>query len=251
MSTKVRKSPSESLLSFRKRYLAGLQHLSPRKVDSLELITLEPGNKKTGHYGRHYSSILVWNLPAIVTCPSASEWCLSNCYNADNRLDVYPVDKWAENWWAVKNHPNDVSDSIISQLFDADKPCAVRVHSSGDFFSIDYIDLWIKIAKRSSDTHFWAYTRSWGCNDLFPYLEKLRSLENVQIIASWDTTMDSLPPSNWRKCLVCHNETEASLYLHDPSNMVICPEQIGLVDNCASCGLCMRNINKDIIFLFH
>ncbi len=251
MTTKVRRTPSKSLLLFRKKYLTGLQHLSPRKVSDLGLIKLEPGNKKTGYAGKYYSSILVWNLPAVVTCPSATDWCLSNCYNADNRIDVYPIDKWARNWWAVESHPKDVSDSIVSQLINADKPCAVRIHSSGDFFSKAYIDLWTNIARVSSDTHFWAYTRSWRSRELLPFLETLRSLENVEIIASWDTTMNSPPPSYWRKCLVCYDETEASIFLRDSSNIVICPEQIGLVDNCASCNLCMRNINKDIIFLFH
>lgn len=36
----------------------------------------------------------------------------------------------------------------------------VRIHASGDFYSQEYVDKWIQIAKRSPKTKFLAYTRN-------------------------------------------------------------------------------------------
>ena len=41
-------------------------------------------------------------------------------------------------------------------------PCAgvVRVHDSGDFFSQEYFDAWLEVARGRPRTRFYAYTKS-------------------------------------------------------------------------------------------
>ena len=58
----------------------------------------------------------------------------------------------------------------------------LRIHEAGDFFSQDYLDAWIEVAKRMPQTLFYAYTVS-----LPYYMARKDSLpKNFKIIASMD-----------------------------------------------------------------
>ena len=58
----------------------------------------------------------------------------------------------------------------------------LRIHEAGDFFSQDYLDAWIEVAKRMPQTLFYAYTVS-----LPYYMARKNSLpKNFKIIASMD-----------------------------------------------------------------
>ena len=58
----------------------------------------------------------------------------------------------------------------------------LRIHEAGDFFSQDYLDAWIEVAKRMPQTLFYAYTVS-----LPYYMARKNSLpKNFKMIASMD-----------------------------------------------------------------
>ena len=58
----------------------------------------------------------------------------------------------------------------------------LRIHEAGDFFSQDYLDAWIEVAKRMPQTLFYAYTVS-----LPYYMARKNSLpKNFKVIASMD-----------------------------------------------------------------
>lgn len=252
MSTKLRHIPSSDLLLWRARFLSDLRNLSPVRPDDISSIGLSPGNSKTGKTGKFFRSIFVWNLPAVITCPGASTWCLQHCYNADVRENVFPIKTWAQNWWVVINEPERLLDTILKQLALAERPCAVRLHSSGDFFSEEYIELWIRLIATATDTKFWGYTRSWIKPDLQPSLNRLKSLENMELFASWDASMgEKQPEGDWRRAFVYTDLSLADAHYRANRKALICPEQIGRVPNCASCGFCIRHINKDVLFYFH
>src|SRR5229473_3769257 len=96
-----RKLPDARLLAWREGYLSALRPIEPKRQYSASPRGLSPGNSKTGTTGEIYKSVLLWNLPAVACCPGASEWCLTHCYNGDDRLDIFPVGEWAENWFWV------------------------------------------------------------------------------------------------------------------------------------------------------
>ncbi|GEM_PF-1561058 len=251
MSTKERCIPSEKLLTWRREFLSRLRGLEPTSPEKPRGVHLSPGNKKTGTTGKFYGSVFVWNLPAVATCPGASGWCLEHCYNADPRTDLFPVDDWAKNWWMVINQPQALYDNIVEQLSGCKEPRAVRLHSSGDFFSPDYVEFWTSVARRAKDTVFWAYTRSWTITEIVPSLQRFVSLGNVELFGSWDPTMAEMPPSSWRRSHVYVDAQEASNHRRNDRRGLICPEQMNLVTSCASCGFCMRPISKDVLFYFH
>lgn len=253
MSTTERITPTPNLLEKRRGFLLRIKQLVPTAPKDYYTLFLENGNKKTGTTGSLYKTILVWNLPAVLTCPGASEWCLSNCYNADIRDDIFPINRWLENLWIINNFPDVFYYNIIKQLSETKKSCAVRIHSSGDFFSKEYIKLWIDIINKNRDVHFWAYTRSFNCKELKPYLKELYMLDNMQLFLSFDKTIQ-VPNTNldWRRSYVYNNIDEADAHSRlYKKGYIICPQQINHTINCASCGFCIKNINKDILFFYH
>jgi len=243
-----RQLPSPITLLERKEYLSRLRESVQPSPSVRGCQGLEPGNKKTGLSGNLYKSIFVWNLPAAATCPGASPWCLTCCYNADTRVDVFPISRWMQNWSAVEERPTEVETTICSQLQVAPQPAAVRIHSSGDFYSSDYVALWLRICARNPDVHFWSYTRSWANPNIRTALEELRKQPNVQIFASWDASMPSAPPE-WRQSVV--RSEPASDEQQSESVALNCPEEISGGPTCASCGYCIRKGEGDVIFTVH
>ena len=240
--------PDIKTINERKALLENLHFLDETELSSKNTELLSLGNTKTGIQGRHFQKIFVWNLPAVKTCPGASHWCLSVCYNADSRKEIFPVEMWNQNRIIAKNRPQEFIDRIVSQLSDAPKPNAVRIHSSGDFFSVDYIMAWIKIVGLAKETTFWAYTRSWSIEILLEPLEELKKLPNVQLFASWDSSMPN-PPLFWRISKVFRAQEDA--FNTKKKGDIVCPEQFENGPNCVSCGFCMKKDLGDVLFLLH
>jgi hypothetical protein len=208
------------------------------------------GNRKTGTSGIVYKNVFVWNLPPVATCPGRSDWCLRNCYNADSREDKFPIRDWCENWAWVETRPDILRGIILKQIQQSSPPVGVRIHSSGDFYSSEYIKLWHSIIKALPDTIFWAYTRSWQNPYLFKNLCQLKTLPNLQLFASCDET-SSPPPPKWRYCIVTNSLRAAQKYVKAHSCSQICRENTGKVSCCASCGLCGQRSLINIIFRAH
>lgn len=245
-SSLKRPIPSSAALAWRAGYLMALRWLHPRPPKNFAPIGLEPGNTKVGRSGSIYRTGFVWNLPAHASCPGASAWCRTCCYNADPRTNIFPVDDWLENWAWLEYEPTALGNRISQQLDEASPPIAVRVHSSGDFFSPDYISFWISIAKRQPNVHFWAYTRSWVVEELLPKLGQLRVLPNFELFASIDDTMPT-PPKDWRLAIVSNNTKNIR---RSPADLP-CPEQVGKIASCVSCGYCIESRLGNVIFSLH
>ena len=211
---------------------------------------METGNGKTGSCGRLYDQIFVWNLPPVVTCPGISEWCKSNCYNADDRYEKFPINKWCENLWWVLNNKEELKKKIITQLQENKaKRIAVRIHSSGDFFSKEYINFWRDIIWKNPAVNFWAYTRSWIIEELAEDIKKLNELDNMKLILSWDETMIQ-PPDGFAKSIVVSSNEEIILVAKKKGG-VVCPEQYNLVSGCADCGICISKLSRTVYFVVH
>lgn len=225
-----------------------LECIEPQNLS--EPVGMENGNTKTGECGKVYDKIFVWNLPPVITCPGLSEWCKFNCYNADNRYDKFPIDKWCENLWWVLNKKEVLSNKIQLQLNEyRSQKVAVRIHSSGDFFSKEYIEFWKKIIEKNPRVDFWAYTRSWCVEELEKSIIDLNQLDNMCLIFSCDKTMKK-PLEGFPKSIVV-NSSKEMLELSNMKKGIICPEQYNLISGCADCGICIRNLSRDIYFILH
>lgn len=206
---------------------------------------LEPGNSKIGKSSKLYDRVLVWNLPVVVTCPGASGWCLRHCYNADLRTEKFPIEGWAKNLAYYFQDRDGLQRRLVNELGHFNGLQAVRIHSSGDFFEIEYIRFWSEIIVQTPEIKYWAYTRSWTDEKLIEVLNEIRSLKNLQLFASWDPSM-SAPPVKWRKSIVYHSDD-----LPSHQRGIICPEQSGQSPNCATCNYCVAQDDGDVHFILH
>lgn len=122
-------------------------------------------------------SIYILSLPAGFSCKGALK-CLSTanrktgkikdgkhtefrCYAASQEA-MYPSvreSRW-KNFDLLKKAKTkkDIEKLILESLPKDAK--IVRLHSSGDFYSQDYFDAWLSVAKQKPDVIFYAYTKS-------------------------------------------------------------------------------------------
>ncbi len=142
-----------------------------------------------------------WSLPAHRACPSAHGEICSHCYASKGKYPISCVRKAQEarfRWTRDSlRHPDLTSQwqaRLISAI-SASRCRYFRIHDSGDFFSISYIQAWHHVCLALPHIRFWAPTREWqspspaGPFPLWPttpnprllHLQALASLPNVTI----------------------------------------------------------------------
>lgn len=180
------------------------------------------------------------NIPAFKTCPGSSKFCEETCYaDPSNHFTFRLHEKRYENTLAVIEQDPDAITRAVLRL---PKNAWVRIHASGDFYSVKYIKAWVKAASARPDIKFWAYTRSWRTFILQCALEIFKRLPNVTIFASTDKTIEELPPGSWRVAAIEGDERTSGL---------LCPEQTGKMSDCVDCGYCIIAPQGDVIFKVH
>lgn len=135
-----------------------------------------------------------------------------------------------------------------------------RLHTSGDFFSVEYAEAWARVIRDFPQVRFWVYTRS---HDM---IDPLLGLDNITVFLSCD-------PSNFEKVQKIFNEKKEKhknlgmAYmgndvpkLEGSDRFITCPEITGKVKNtdtggaCSKCRLCVDNYKirvKNIQFPIH
>lgn len=218
------------------------------------------GNLKLGPDVVSYSRLPGRPSPHGGTCPGATPECLSICY-------AFRI------------------DGIVRQVYEQNSQTAllprplpegtkyVRIHVSGDFDTIQYIEEWISLAEQNPAVRFWAYSRSWRVPELLPALERLRALPNVQIFASMDSSDDEQPDDDlfhdnyWRRAWLSTDERSGFPALtgfdefpnakferartDDGVISLTCPEESGLQPDCQTCGYCLLGQKGDVTFIVH
>jgi len=140
-------------------------------------IHLSRGNKKLS------SCVGNFNLPARRTCPFYGICGRAYCYavSAERFPGVTPC-RW-DNFWATRR-ATFIEDMVIQITQMGFK--VVRIHESGDLYSLRYAGLWSEIARRLQDVRFYLYTKS------IPYATTLKGLPNVTVIYSYGGKLDHL-----------------------------------------------------------
>lgn len=137
-----------------------------------ETLRLASGNAKLSN------DTLIFDIPAGFTCPAAKE-CLAfankksgkirdgkqatiRCYAATQEAAFSNVrnKRWS-NFELLKKTGN-LTKLINLSISEQKKTYTkkVRIHSSGDFYSLEYFAAWIQVAKLNKDIIFYAYTKS-------------------------------------------------------------------------------------------
>ena len=184
------------------------------------------------------TAFIIWNLPAIKTCPYATEACKKACY-ARKSEKAYPQVLPARNRNFEESMQNDfvfrMAYTILKIRKGTNKRIIVRIHESGDFYNKAYAEKWMRIVDycANENIQFIAYTKS------FKYFDGVKLADNFSLRASvWADTkpeqLNIISRNNW-------NIYTAVEHFTDNDNFTQCR-----CEDCATCGHCWNNALKDI-----
>lgn len=191
-------------------------------------------------------SIGAVSLPAESTCPGKTLYCAKVCYAKKGFFRFPKINRSLQDNYEF-SLTEDFVPFINAKLKKA-KIKALRIHPSGDFYSLEYIDKWIAIAKANPTIKFWAYTRSWRIPEMIPKLKELSEQKNLVLFASTDETTKEHPPS-WIR--IAH---VAKTWENVHHSFVQCPNQKNENITCDKCTFCFKhtaNIKQHVIFKEH
>src|SRR5262249_26870547 len=149
-------------------------------------------------------AIYTFSLPAGHFCPFAHE-CRSKASRADGRITDGPNTQFRCYAASEEMRPSlrrsrwhnadalracKTKDEMVQLILDSLSPFAgyVRIHVSGDFYSQDYFDAWLEIARCRPNTLCYAYTKALP----FWLRRKDEIPENLVLTASYGGTHDHL-----------------------------------------------------------
>jgi len=189
-------------------------------------------------------NIPTWSLPAVDTCPGATDHCKKYCYA-----------KKAENIWRGvrpsrdRNYQATLSPDFVDRMVGLVKRTGseyIRIHESGDFYSQDYLNKWFEVAVRLPENKFLAFSQCFGLDWSF-------APDNiVRFWTVWDDTTDLPPPG-----LIAYVEDDGSGKVGDLTTF---PARVGASKRCSkgkgndlTCEQCLwcYNGRGDIVFKLH
>ena len=127
-------------------------------------IYLSEGNLKL--MGDSNNQFLIWNIPAVVTCLWKTPMCEKLCYARKAEVlytGVLPCRTRNLEESEKNTFVHDMADILrwnFSRKKFEGKQIWFRIHESGDFYSLEYLEKWIKIAKKFPGVKFLAYTKA-------------------------------------------------------------------------------------------
>lgn len=153
--------------------------------------TLKHSHKNSKLIPNTFIDYIIWNLPAVTTCPGATGHCKGQCY-ALKAERAYPTCLPSrERNLALSKQGAFVKNMVYTILkrryYSRKKLLVVRIHESGDFYSCKYAMDWLEIARTIESTgervRFIAYTKS------FSFFDGVELPANFSLRASvWDDT---------------------------------------------------------------
>lgn len=173
-----------------------------------KLLPLVVGNSKLG------PSVWQYSLPTISTCPGRTDLCSKACYAAKGMYRYANVERRM-----AHNDEHRLADDWLDQVrmqIRLHRIREVRIHTAGDFDTVEYIRNWRTIIQSTPDTKFWAYTRSWRIPELLAELDKMMKLPNVQLWFSCDRET-GVPPrrARVRRAYLSLGDTDVPRYKVD------------------------------------
>ena len=158
----------------------------------INLLTQNSKLKKTSKTNN--KRIFNFSIPAHKTksgkivCPFAKA-CLSYCYAQKGNYTRFPVVRELMEKKYTITKQNNFADLMHAEIKQK-RADVVRLHDSGDFYSINYLLKWVQIANRNKNILFYAYTKS------VPFFKKesIKNIipENLKIIYSLGSKKDNL-----------------------------------------------------------
>lgn len=140
---------------------------------------------------------LTWSLPSRKTCPYATNKCKTKYFARKN--ENFPNvlssrEKNLEETYGKNFEKNIINylEKYLNKKKCINKEVIIRIHTSGDFYSLEYFKKWIKVADYFKDNNkilFQAYTKSMPI--LIKYLNEGNYFEDINIHFVWSAWEDT------------------------------------------------------------
>lgn len=243
--------------------------MKEKRMDPLYIKTfLRKGNKKlTDYYNPDagvYYKYAQFNIPAKKTCPFATRDCKKFCYAKRDERFVAPRENREKNFAAsldndfVERMIYTIETELNSKRF-RNAVMIVRIHESGDFYNIMYLEKWIDIMRAfryDNRVIFQAYTKSFP---LFLQLSNfdyvtLRGLMNngrFALSLSLDDSMIEAQRADLLKVLQFLPKCNVYYAVKADRMDSIKYDTVCDCADCAKCGNCVRTEGKTIVVAIH
>lgn len=120
---------------------------------------------------------------------------------------------------------------------------AVRLHVLGDFYSVEYVELWRRLLDQHPALHIWGYTARWDAqND--PIAAALVAL--AQDHPDRFAMRFSNAPAGFGIRMTISVEHP----LQVPADTTLCPQEVDKTESCSSCALCWHSRER-VAFIQH
>jgi len=154
----------------------------------MNLLTQNAKLKKTSIENK--MRVMNFSLPAYKTitgktvCPFAKD-CIKYCYAQKGNYKYPSVIKGLNNRYELSKTADFVPKMNATIILE--RPTHVRIHDSGDFYSIAYLNKWVTIANDNKKVIFYAYTKS-----IKFFIDGIKLPKNLKIIFSEGSKTDDL-----------------------------------------------------------
>ena len=201
--------------------------------------------------------IYSFSMSPVITCPHASSRCLSTCYVVRLLKTRKCVrDAYMRNYELSKQ--SGFEDMIVGSII-KNNINTMRVHVSGDFYSAEYAEKWLNISRRSPNTKFYCYTRSWKDPEIRRVLSSMSRRKDWSVWYSTDAEMGVInnKPKNVRVAYLMMDDEDVPEFggidnvfrvkrntvLEDVNGAPVCTNETGIKHEpkitCAKCKRCI------------
>lgn len=179
-------------------------------------------------------SIFQLSLEERKTCPSSCQhWndCYGNTMHRAVRVDHSDFD-------LLKRR---IREQVASLLRPSKRHAGllIRLHTLGDFFSLEYVDFWAQMLHENPRLAIWGYTARPPASKIGTAIALLHAAHGPRFAVRFS---DAPLPLNATRSLASEDAPRGEA--------IICPEQLGKTQCCGTCALCW-NTRRNIAFIDH
>ena len=176
------------------------------------------------------AKILTLTLEERKTCPSdCAMW--TKCYG-DNMPFAH----------RMSMDDSELRVRIERELKEHKGIVAVRLHVLGDFYSTGYVKFWADMMLRYPNLRVWGYTAHQPSSDIGRLIRDCNLAFTGRFLVRFSNQPKPIDEEGVYTCAVDDAD----------GDYITCPEQLGKVEDCGKCGLCMNpKVKKGIKFLSH
>ena len=176
------------------------------------------------------AKILTLTLEERKTCPSdCAMW--TKCYG-DNMPFAH----------RMSMEDSELRARIEKELKEHKGIVAVRLHVLGDFYSTGYVAFWGRMMVKYPNLRVWGYTAHQPSSDIGRMIRDCNLAFKNRFLVRFSNQPKPIEEEGVYTCAVDDAD----------GDYITCPEQLGKVEDCGKCGLCMNpKVKKGIRFLSH